>query len=88
MNIKYISINILPNGKIPPSITIDIGFMIHLASGIGLGIGLILHGTLMLPLVFLPKRAPMRFNGRMTKPQMAPMASIVVKDGGQCVGRW
>ena len=79
MNIKYISINILPNGRIPPNKTILIGFIIHLASGIGLGIGFILHGTLMLPFVFLPKRAPIKFNGKITNAQIAPIASIVVK---------
>ena len=35
----------LPKGRIPPSIMIDNGFMIHFDSGIGLGIGFILQGT-------------------------------------------
>ena len=76
---KYISIKILPKGRIPPNNMIDKGCIRHLLCGISLAIALTRHGTLFNdPEVCLPNKDPINVNGNMTKIQMAPIANIVV----------
>lgn len=74
---KYISIEIDPNGKIPPRKTIICGSIYHFFSGIGLGTGLTRQGSLVWPRVFLPTIDPIKVKGNIMNRHIAAIDSIV-----------
>ena len=71
VNMKYISMNIEPNGKTPAAGMTKLGSAYHGASGIGRGILLTRQGESYLPLQFLPKIVPATDNGMATNNQIA-----------------
>lgn len=70
MKIKYISMKIDPNGRIPPSIIITNGSMNHFFSGIGLGTAFTLHGASGVPARLRPKIVPTNVRGKITNIQI------------------
>jgi len=74
---KYISIKILPNGKIPPNTMLTRGCKYHFFSGTGLGTGEILHGLSAAPLQLRPTIVPTRLNGNDKKIQIDTTATMV-----------
>ena len=71
VKIKYISMNIEPNGKTPAAGMTKLGSAYHGASGIGRGILLTRQGGSYLPLQCLPNIVPATDNGIATNNQMA-----------------
>ena len=76
VNIKYISMNIEPNGNTPAAGMTKLGSAYHGASGIGRGILLTRQGGSYLPLQCLPKMVPATDNGMATNNQMAIILKI------------
>ena len=71
VKIKYISMNIEPNGNTPAAGMTKLGSAYHGASGIGRGILLTRQGGSYLPLQCLPKMVPATDKGIATNNQMA-----------------
>lgn len=67
---KYISMKIDPNGRIPPSIIITMGSMNHFFSGIGRGTAFTRHGASGVPAKFRPKIVPTSVSGKITNMQI------------------
>ena len=76
VNIKYISMNIEPNGNTPAAGMTKLGSAYHGANGIGRGILLTRQGASYLPLQFLPKIVPATDNGMATNNQIAIILTI------------
>lgn len=73
---KYISIKIEPNGKIPPRRIMTIVSAYHFFSGIWRGIRLTLHGNSGFPNKFLPITVPNKVNGKTKKNQIAMIETL------------
>ncbi len=76
MNMKYISIKMEPNGRIPAAGIMNAGLQYHTAIGIGRGILFTRHGGSYLPIQCLPNIVPTTARGKATKAQMATILTI------------
>jgi len=75
---KYISIKILANGRIPPIGIINPNSVNHFFSGIGLGREEILHGGLVNPFQFFPKIVPSKVKGKSINDHISTSTIIVL----------
>jgi hypothetical protein len=75
---KYTSINMDPNGKIPPRKTNEQGSRNHFFSGIGRGTVLTRQGVSGCPIRFLPNMVPIKFNGKIMNKAIPMTDSIEV----------